>query len=210
MNEKSAMEQAAIQDYEIDRRLKPGKDYPEGFAFLIEYFRQKHVPGIPVKELSESSKKDPKEIARRMWLASYFQKQCALAERTFKEYFLSLEINREKCIERINTKLRGMSPQLLFDAKGGHELVFKVTRETVLFGMMELWELLAKAIDSKGGLNPKLVHQCPYCKKIFFSRQRKKYHSECLRRFFSEKYKKEGLGKKWAKDYRERKAMMMK
>lgn len=80
----------------------------------------------------------------------------------------------------------------------------EMPQRKLIWGELILWAWLAKVIDSKNGLDPRLVHQCPYCKKVFFSRQRRKFHFECRARFFSEKAVREGAAKKRQKEYRER------
>jgi len=68
---------------------------------------------------------------------------------------------------------------------------------------LDAWGSLAKVM---GEMDHRLFHQCEYCKKIFFSRQMKKYHRECQPKYFSEKYKKEGRFAERMKWYRSRKS----
>jgi hypothetical protein len=114
-------------------------------------------------------------------------------------------INR--CINKVNAKLKLTNPELL--PRGGRYYLEPISvRFSVRslqrneWAAIDLWELLAKIID---GLDPSLYKQCPYCKQIFLSRQRKKFHSECRSKYFSEKYGKEGRNAERQKQYRLRK-----
>lgn len=223
VNEKPKPE---IENYQMDPRLKVGRDYPFELSPLVRAFRTREMGFIR----TNSKKK----------IRSY-QRQISLAEKTFREYFLHTvqgitriestrpgktevieepeEIKKRSkriknidpihinCIRRVNARLKYFTPRLIGD--GGH--AYKLEPFTLWenkkdpFGEALLWSWLAATIDSKEGLDPELVHECFYCKKIFFSRQRKKYHPECQSKYFSEKAVREGIAKKRQKDYRERK-----
>ena len=116
----------------------------------------------------------------------------------------------EGIIKKVNAKLKLAHPQLLSKSYGPGFYFEPITiygkRRFFLRDQAETftyWELLAKVIAT---LNPRLVHRCQYepCSKIYFSRQRKKFHTECRSRYFSEKAVKNGFAKKWQKDYRDR------
>lgn len=122
-----------------------------------------------------------------------------------------------RSIDRINRKLKFFNPRIQGGGKG-YQLNFTpyITPENTrafikkpgLLAVMG-WAWLAKVIDK---LDPRLFHQCDYddCKKIFFSRQIKKYHTECRSKYFSEKYKKEGRNAERQRQYRQRKNKKMK
>jgi hypothetical protein len=113
-------------------------------------------------------------------------------------------INR--CIQKVNAKLKETSPQL--SEKGGR---YYLDPAAIRFdrrclernrgGIIEQWILLAKVIDR---VDPPLYKRCAHCQQVFFSRQRKKYHTECRSKYFSEKAVKTGLARKRQKAYRER------
>jgi hypothetical protein len=216
-----------ISNYEIDWRLKPGKDFPEELLPLILYFRERKIPGFEiVKGIAPnaaplSSGKYPKSKK----LTGIVEKQITQAEQIFKDYFLNstpqhakipyrksskiYEVTspiREKCAKKINARLNYVRPQLIWDSEGGHKIDLSVKAEMNTLAM-DVWVFLAQVIDSKDGhgLNPNLVHQCPYCEKIFFSRQRKKFHPACKTRYFSEKAVDSGIAAKRSKKYREKK-----
>lgn len=117
----------------------------------------------------------------------------------------------ENIIKKVNGKLRFANPQLLtrshyfylepiaivLSSPGAKKKFFSRNIDVTF----TYWELLAKVIDS---LNPRLIRKCAYCGKIYFSRQKKKFHTECRSKYFSEKAVKSGFAKKWQKDYRDR------
>lgn len=220
-------EKPEIENYQIDPRLKVGRDYPDDLIRLVKAFITHEMM------LTSSSRK-------KTWS---LERQILLAEETFKEYFLhntTLPIQEKEiiilkdgkeevvkdseeikkvlkkmkdidaihlnCIRRINARLKYFSPQLTSNLEHGYKLEpFYLEWKKDNLGEGIVWSWLAATIDSRKGLNPELVHECFYCKKIFFSRQRKKYHPECQSKYFSEKAVKEGIAKRRQKDYRERK-----
>ena len=113
----------------------------------------------------------------------------------------------DRCINKVNAKLKLTSPQ--FVLRGGRYYLEPMAAN-ISFRYLQrdkgeainVWGLLAKIID---GLDPSLYKQCAYCKQVFFSRQRKKFHPECRSRYFSEKYGKEGRNAERQKQYRLRK-----
>jgi hypothetical protein len=215
------MKKDPIQDYQIDPRLKAGKDYPSELELLFEKFKSRKM-GL----LQTNSKEK---------IRSY-QRQIELVEKTFKEYFLITatitgiekitpgkierisepqELEKEakrvknfdpihrNAVRRVNARLKYFTPQLWPRADFGYRLEpFFLDNKKDPFGEVLLWAWLSLAIAE---LDPELVRECAYCGKIFISRQRKKYHPECQRRFFSEKAVLEGIARKRQKDYRERK-----
>jgi len=123
-------------------------------------------------------------------------------------------------IKKVNGKLRFANPQLLkrslswntfylepiaivLSSMGAKKKFFSRNIDVTF----TYWELLAKVID---GLNPRLIRKCAYCEKIYFSLQRKKFHTECRSRYFSEKYGKEGRNAERQKQYRQRKQKKLK
>ena len=102
-----------------------------------------------------------------------------------------------------------MSWQLSPKAQG-YKLVLIAKAERVLFGTIEPWEWLAKIIGGPNRLDPKLVHVCYYCKKIFFSKKSEKYHpGGCKSKFFSEKDTREGKAIERMKRYRKKKRTIL-
>jgi hypothetical protein len=221
-NEKSKPE---IKNYQMDPRLKAGRDYPFELISLVKAFKTGEM-GL----LRTNSKE-------KIWS---YQRQISLVEKTFREYFLhtvqgitSIKTTRPgktetiedpeeikkrskriknidpihlNCIRRVNARLKYFTPRLKDDIEHAYKLEpFYLGNKKDPFGEAILWAHLAMTIDSKEGIDPELVHECLYCKKIFFSRQRKKYHPECQSKYFSEKAVREGIAKKRQKDYRERK-----
>lgn len=220
-------EKPEIENYQIDKRLKVGRDYPSELLPLLRAFT--------MREMGFTSNRKEK-------IRSY-QRQISLAEKTFRQYFLhntKLKIEEDKiemvrlgkietitdpkeiqkilkrmkdvdpihlkCIKRVNARLKYFNPQLMFDGNFTYKLEpFYLEWKKDNLGEAILWSWLAAMIDSKGGLDPELVHECFECKKIFFSRQRKKYHPECQSKYFSKKAVREGIAKRRQKDYRERK-----
>ena len=112
-----------------------------------------------------------------------------------------------ECIKRINRKLQFFNPRIQPSGNGYHlnftpyitgENVGTFAKRPALLPVMG-WAWLARVMDA---MNPQLIHQCEYCKKIFFSKQRKKYHPECYRKYFSEKYREDGRNAKRQREYR--------
>jgi hypothetical protein len=119
----------------------------------------------------------------------------------------------EAIIKKVNAKLKLAHPELLSKSYGPGFYLEPITiygkRRFFLRDQAETftyWELLAKVIAT---LNPRLVHRCQYepCSKIYFSLQRKKYHSECRSKFLSEKYRRDGTRARIQREYRERKKL---
>lgn len=114
-----------------------------------------------------------------------------------------------RCVDRINRKLKFFNPRIQSGSEGyklNFTPYFTSENSKVFLKKPSLlpvigWAWLAKVID---GLDPKLFHQCGYCQKIFFSKQIKKFHTECRSKYFSEKAVESGFAKKWQKDYRRR------
>jgi len=214
-----------VEKYQIDHRLRPGKDYPVELIPLLKAFRTRSMGFTPPNT--------------RKKIGAY-QRQISLAERTFKEYFLhivegiikirkslpgKIEVIEDpekiaklalkiktidplhvNCIRRVNARLKYFTPQLIGDGEAGYKLEpFTLESKKDLFGEAILWAWLAKVLNSRTGLDPGLVHECLYCQKIFISRQRKKFHPECQKKYFSEKYILEGIAKERQKAYRVRK-----
>lgn len=216
-----------IKNYQIDDRLKAGKDYPSELELLFDKFLTRKMG--PIKTHSK--------IKRDKYL-----RQISLIEKTFKEYFLhpvvTLPVEHQRpairrdpdteeishisdprdnkflnpglkpvfiheLIRRVNARLNYFNPQLSQNIDGSYHLEpFFLDNKKDLFGEAQPWAWLAIAISE---LDPELVRECAYCGKIYISRQRKKYHQECQKRFFSEKAIREGMAKKRQKEYRERK-----
>jgi len=117
-----------------------------------------------------------------------------------------------ECLKRVNTKLRYFYPEVHPESRGKEEIqkyslafptrVRDFLKRKDLGAAQPYWMRLAKAII---GLDPRLVHQCPHCKAIFISKQRKKFDTPaCRSKFFSEKAVRTGLGRKRQKQYRDR------
>ena len=218
--EKSKRPENEISDYDIDHRLKAGKDFPIELLPLTLYFREKKHPlfgfvradpkAPPIS--SSPTLLSPDKLKKDKRLTGIFQKQITNAERAFRDYFFNERRATNKIplraywAKKINAHLNRVRPQLFFDGQGGHKIDLAVTAEINIVGM-DVWVLLAQVIDSKDGhgLKPKLVHQCLYCEKIFISRQRKKYHPNCKPKFLSEKAVREGKARERQKLYRQRK-----
>jgi len=182
-----------IPNYKIDPRLKVGKHYPVDLAVLCGIFNE--LPSLKICLKGDQTRtRDFKELT--------------LLERTFKEYFLQHSIEQKrKCVRKINKRLQRLHP-LLIDGKDtiGDWSYFlnPFLPEDSNNGIILFWASLAKVISDNQII--KLIHQCPACKKIFFSKQSKKYHSECrgpyLSKVFSERYVKSGKAAEKQKRYR--------
>lgn len=136
-------------------------------------------------------------------------------DRKWKEEFGTEEptLVIEGIIKKANAKLKLANPQLL--RRSAHfylepiAIMLTSTGAKKRFYLRDrgetftYWELFAKVIS---GLDPRLVHRCAYskCGKVFISKQRKKFHTECRSKYLSEKAVKSGFAKKWQKDYRDR------
>jgi hypothetical protein len=116
-----------------------------------------------------------------------------------------------QCVNRINTKLKNFNPQIIFRTSDGrYEIdptfpmwsMGKTLTKRPGKGALFAWAWLAKVVN---GLDPRLVHQCGYCKKIMISRQIKKYHPPCRSKHFQELYGKEGRNAERQRQYRLRK-----
>lgn len=218
-------EKSKIENYQMDPRLKVERDYPYELSPLVRAFRTREmgllrtnskekirsyqrqislaektfrkyflhtVHGITNIETSRPGKRetieDPEEIKKR------------------SKRIKNIDPIHDDCIRRVNARLKYFSPRLIGDGEFAYKLepfcLWENKKDP--FGEAILWSWLAATIDSREGLDPELVHECPYCRKIFFSRQRKIYHPECRSKFSSEKAVKSGLAKKRQKDYRER------
>jgi len=217
--------QSLVIDYDMDPRLKVERDYPYELSPLVRAFRTREM-GF----LRSNSKKIIRSYQRQISLAEKTFREYFLHT---VEGIDSITITRPgksevikdpeeikkrakriknidpihvNCIRRVNARLKYFTPQLI--GIGGEFVCelepFNLEYKKDPFGEAILWQWLAIAMDSKKGLDPELVHECPYCNKIFFSRQRKKYHPECQSKYFSEKAIREGIAKRRQKDYRER------
>jgi len=214
---KAKLYEGEIPSYGIDRKLKPGRHYPEELQFLFAFFTSRKNP-----DLGAVSKK----------LNKKFERNLVLVERSFKDYFLlppnatyrDLKLNKplsemtpreerkivnnwvhDNIVRRINARLKLLNPGLWPNGSGGYKfepVVVNINKDFLAEG--RVWEYLARVIDSEKGLNRNLVHQCPKCKKIFIARRGKKYHSFCRSKYFSEKYTNEGIAARRQKEYRER------
>ncbi len=204
-------------NYGIDRKLKPGRHYPGELQILFAFFTSRKNP-----DLGATSRK----------LNKKFERNLVLVEKSFRDYFLlpsnatyrdlkpdkrmSEMTPREErkilynwvhvnIVRRINARLKYLHPELFGDGSGGYKLepvVVNINKDFLAEG--RVWELLAKVIDNEKGLNRNLVHECPYCKKIFIARRGKKFHSFCRSKYFSEKYTNEGITARRQKEYRDR------
>jgi hypothetical protein len=224
-----------MENYWIDRKLKPGKDYPPELIRLTDYFNKKLEPFV--KPISRRQQQKELQQIERIFNEFFFHqskvlefdrkhRDLAVVSASFNPRRLGLVTQRKKdywqaflkehgkdprgiinrCINKVNAKLKLTSPQLLL--RDGTYYLEPIAVFSMRYlqrdkgAAIDLWELLAKIID---GVNPSLYKQCAYCKQVFFSRQRKKFHSECRSKYFSEKYGKEGRNSERQKQYRLRK-----
>jgi hypothetical protein len=192
-----------VPNYLIDLKLKKGKHYPAEFINLLGFFQNRKA---------FISIRDP-------ILDTHLEAEKNLIERTFLDFFLKQRNSKvvSRCVQRINRKLKNVNPQIerdpdtrryfltmpyntAIDSKKHREYL----RQPELYYCFA-WAWLAKVID---GVNPNLVHRCIACKKIFISKQKKKYHPECrgpyLSKKFSRKYVESGKAKMKQKAYRQR------
>jgi hypothetical protein len=129
----------------------------------------------------------------------------ALAEKAQKEEgFCDLKM-LQGCVRRVNRELKSFFP-ILHPVRNGYRLSMEPTtkigdaiRERPWGLLGEAWPLVAKLIDT---LDPTIVKECAYCHKIYFSKQRKMYHTECRAKKFSEKYRDEGRNAEKMRAYR--------
>ena len=200
------MDESQIPNYLIHPKLKPGKHYPKELNLLIKFFLY-GAKGSPFVPKTGTVRKKVNDEAK-------------VIERTFADLFLKDDLKiKFQSVDRINRKLKFFSPRIQETTDGYKlEITPYITSDapkrsfghSVNPGLIG-WAWLAKVMD---GLDPGLVHQCGYCKKIFFSKQIKKYHNrmrigedilDCRRKAFQEKYRKEGRNAKRQKEYRLRK-----
>ncbi|MFH0789148.1 MAG: hypothetical protein V2B13_16240 [Pseudomonadota bacterium] len=178
-------------NYGIDQNLKPGLHYPEVLQILFAFFISRRNPDI-----GAASKK----------LNRKFERNLVLVEKSFRDYFLLSSYSiHTSIIRRINARLKNLHPELQRNVSGGYSLkpvVVNLDKDFLAEG--RIWSLLADVIDSEKGLNKNLVHECPYCEKIFIARRGKRFHSFCRSKYFSEKYTNEGIAARRQKEYRER------
>jgi len=197
-------------EYLIDSRLKGGRDYPKELEMLIAFFHRK-AP-FPL-------------VSHHKALLRHFRRKISSIEKAFKEWFINppgeiykpIKINKplsemtqkeyhkvenifvhKGLINRINRHLKKLNPALVPDGLriDGYKLAYtSIEAKKAGLGESFLWELLAKVIDSETGLDRNLFHQCPFCRKIFISRQRKKYHPQCRVKYLSENYRESGKAK---------------
>ena len=217
-----------IPNYLFDKKLKPGKHFPKELPLLTAMFNKPNPLKIlghfsPSRRVNEKAKKEI-SLAEKTFMDFYFpeilaNKKQAMHERfinslddSLKPAVLGLELQVKKwCTETVNKRLKYYYPQLFPSPQGQYEnycltlMLLRKNKDDL--GQFEIWEWLAKTIE---GLDPKLVHRCAYCRKIFFSRQKKKFHSQCWPKYFSEKYVSEGIAKKNQKAYRDRKKEKLK
>jgi hypothetical protein len=191
-----------IQNYWIDPKLKKGKHYPPELINLLFFFENRQLfPSIqnPIIDTHLEAEKD-------------------LIEKTFLDFFLRQRNSQvvSDCVKRINKRLENVNPQIEYDNERKKYLL-KLPYETAIDSKkyrkyskqpglyyLFVWNWLAKVID---GLDPRLVRQCEACKKIFISKQKKKFHSWCrgpyLSKLFSARYVKSGKAAEKQKRYRE-------
>jgi len=175
-------ESHGIKEYEVDPRLKVKTDYPEELLYLVRQFN-----------LDPAAIPDP---------------DLALTERTFREFFLKPSPRLQKqCIRRVNVGLQYLHPVLeRHPVLGDFWIDYQLGPcdssyyyEHSALGSYSLW--LMKIFV---GLDPKLVHRCPYCDGIFISRQKRKYHSPCKHKFLAQEAVRRGLAAKRQREYRGR------
>ena len=218
---KSKLSEPDYPKYLIDGKMKAGKDYPPELRILFFIF---------------ITRRHPQVIIRYKKLNRIFEKHVALAEKSFLDYFLnspldvydknmkhdkplwemtpkeysrvSLNSIHQRTIKRVNHQLRMFYPRLLPDGKDGWTLdPFTIESKDDPTRSREIWQYLAQAIS---GMKRKHVFPCVRCGKIIISKQKKKYHSYCQAKYFSEKYVKEGIAKRNQKAYRDRKKEKLK
>lgn len=192
-----------IEKYQIDRKLKEGKDYPSELVHLFAWLNDRR-PMLQVRKVVKGRDIENVEALRQ------YEAELSLIEQAFMGIIFKRSSKTIKnWIKKINAKLLHVHPVLSMSAgtlSFDHEVNLDSltnsgsAREDVGQAYL-LWALLARGLID---LDPKLVHKCPYCKGIFISRQRKKYHPPCRVKFWSEKAIKEGLARERQKDYRER------
>lgn len=190
-----------IPNFLIDRRLKPGKDYPEDELTLLTDLFKRGIDGEGYCFRVMAGR----GLKRRL------QQDIDLIKNTFCDFFLSDESQKiNEAIERVNRKLLNVSPMIVRRVTGYRLEPFNLTSSIVgrriktqpsLIGLSG-WLTLATVM---GNLKRDFVHQCPRCEKIFFSKKIRVYHRECRSKFLYEKYQDEGRFRKAEKEYRERK-----
>jgi hypothetical protein len=212
-----------ISNYQIDQKLKRHKDYPAILELLTQAFVAAAEPnfkddivlwGISLGRIDGDvfSPEDKKEIVKGLksqHRRRQFLKEISLMEKIFKNFFLNGWVKvdvmlMQRYFSKVNKKLKLINPVLMSGSDPTGVFINYVPTATKRDrgGVLMRWMWLARIMEN---LDPKLVHECPYCKKIFFSKQRKMYHPECRAKYFSEKYAKDGRSKMWAKDYRKKK-----
>ena len=216
--------QSQMANYLIDSRLQEKKDYPSELLPLLRAFTTREIG------FTTTLKRRDKQIYQRQislverTFREYFLhtvqgiskilsgkpgkletiQNASHIEKRAKR-IKSIDPVHVNCIRRVNARLKYFAPQLVGDGEVAYRLEpFFLEIKKDPCGEAMLWSWLAVTIDSKEGLDPELVHECLYCKKTFFSKQRKKFHPECQSKYFSEKAVMEGDAKRRQKDYRER------
>ena len=222
-----------IPNYLIHLKLKKGRDYPSELLRLIKIFQEgdKALLFTIKKGISRIQVNNQIRLIEKTFLDFFLNHDSQMVdpcsiEKFQKCYERSKPLCSKSCstmiikktLDRINRKLGEIHPFIIeedlekksysfnpfsyFNSRNAKHF-FKNPRKHALEG----WLMLAKVIV---GLKPNLVHKCEVCGKIFFSKQRKRYHPECYERFISEKRKKEGLNKKYQEAYRQRKKEKLK
>lgn len=179
---KSRGERESLPNYQIDQRLKKGRDYPMALKTVTEFLNQ--LPFI-VSDVRYMEREEKKPVEP-------FLKEWKLIEKSFHEYFFS-KTARTNSVTRINRKIRLSPPALV---PSGPEGEYNLGQDAIL------WVLLAEIISDRRV--PKLIHSCDHCQKTFFSKKWERFHPECSKIFFTEKDGKTGKANQRTKASREK------
>lgn len=220
------------QNYKIDPKLKEGKDFPSELELLLDALDRIPVldnsPALKLHEkrwitvVVEGADGSPRKTTTNLHSGgvSYnpdnppekakfkkYLKELGLLEKTFLEFFinpLSREVTR-RCARRINLRIKELYPDFRYEG-GPHKIYwlhpFRQSRKE--FKPLLQWGYLAQVISDHRAI--KLFHQCPWCKKVFFSKQKKKFDTRlCKNKLLSNQRVQKGLAKEAMKHCRERK-----